>query len=335
MMQWKILAGLRFFLAWIVVCDHVKINFPDSGYQGFFSFFSKFNSLAAVLGFLLISGYSIASSIGRNSKGFYQRRILRIYPLYFCAVLFSLIPFWMHGKIIELPRGESVQPSWFTVFGNLLFLKSFVGSVDDIKTNVALWTLSIEVMCYLLAPLFFKASYKILILLILLSASFYLLSPYLYLIVSPDNKFPFPSELSYGLSFVLLLWVWLSGFFYFVHKDNKFSKIGLIGLGVITLLINSNYIGKSGLITYCVSCLVLIYLPYLKFPNFLLKIFNYLGNISYPLYLFHLPTFFVAYLLLGINNSILLVLLALLNSILFYHVIDIPIRIRKKPAPLS
>jgi peptidoglycan/LPS O-acetylase OafA/YrhL len=91
-MQWKVLAGLRFFLAWIVVCYHLKNFIPDYG-KDFLCTFGKLNGLTAVLGFLLISGYSIAHSLTKNPEGFYNRRFLRIYPLYFCAVIVSLIPF--------------------------------------------------------------------------------------------------------------------------------------------------------------------------------------------------------------------------------------------------
>jgi peptidoglycan/LPS O-acetylase OafA/YrhL len=54
-MQWKVLAGLRFFLAWIVVCYHLKNFIPDYG-KDFLCTFGKLNGLATVLGFLLISG---------------------------------------------------------------------------------------------------------------------------------------------------------------------------------------------------------------------------------------------------------------------------------------
>ena len=61
----------------------------------------------------------------------------------------------------------------------------------------------------------------------------------------------------------------------------------------------------------------------------LLNIFNYLGDISYPLYLFHIPPCIFSYSVLGIKDSISLVFLALLVSMLFYHAIDTPLRLRK------
>ena len=103
----------------------------------------------------------------------------------------------------------------------------------------------------------------------------------------------------------------------------------LVGLGSLVLLLNPTPTGKTGIVTYLFSSLVLIYSPYVQLPKPLLNIFNYLGDISYPLYLFHIPTFIFSSSVLGIKDSISLVFLALLVSMLFYHAIDTPLRLRK------
>lgn len=326
-MKWKVLAGLRFFLALVVVCYHLKDYVPDYG-KDLWCNLGKLNGLAAVLGFLLISGYSIANSISRNTEGFYQRRILRIYPLYFCAVFASLIPFLIIGEKVKLLRGEILQPDLWTVAGGLVFLQTFL--VGLIASNPPLWTLSIEVLCYALAPTFMKLRSQVLVIIISLSAAFYVVFPYLYQILN-KSKVPFYAGFKYGLPFCLFLWAWLLGFLYFKREKDNPSKVMLVGLGCLVLVLNQNHVGVLGILTYAMSSLVLIFAPHIRGPKVLLNIFNYLGDISYPLYLFHSPTLIVASAALGIKNSTTLVFVTLLVAMAFYHAVDVPIRSRKTP----
>lgn len=323
-MQWKILAGLRFFLAWIVLSSHLRFFVPagDPLLK-----FGKLGGLSAVLGFLLVSGYSIANSITKNPDGFYQRRVLRIYPLYVTAVILSLPSFWLLGSKIQVLKTEYIQPDLWTIAGNLTFLQGF--TFNTVGSNRALWTLSIELLCYLLAPIFIKLGSKILLILIGISSCLYAMYPYLNL--------AYYGRLSYGLPFLMLFWSWLLGFLYFLNKEKLSAKMILVVLGCILLELNQVHNNRFSLTTYLLSSLILIYSPYLKLPVTLGNLLSYLGNISYPLYLFHTPTLIFGYSVLGIKSSFELTFLCLLTSIIFYHAIDVPvnslIKLRKtKPA---
>ena len=316
-MHWKILAGLRFILSCIVLSCHLTY-FVSSTNPLVFP--AKLGGLTAVLGFFLISGYSIANSIKRNPKGFYQRRIFRIYPLYICAIIFSLVPFLILGKNIHLlGSAEFIQPTVKEVIGNLLFLQGF--KIQRLSSDPVVWTLSIEVLCYLLAPLFAKIGNKALLIIIALSSLLYASFPYLHL--------SYYSDLQYGLGFFMLLWAWLLGFFYFYNQEKTYSRFLLVGLGCLLILVNNLYIDQLGIFVYIFSSLVLIYSPQLKLSKKLLSISNYLGNISYPLYLLHIPSLIVSYSILNIRNPILLVCSSLLASMFFYHVIEVPIHSKK------
>jgi len=87
MTNWSVLSGLRFALALIVVLGHytLLINNKD---QGFFAI-EIFEQMSAVYGFLVLSGYSIGASLERQAKGYYLRRIIRIYPLYICILIIA------------------------------------------------------------------------------------------------------------------------------------------------------------------------------------------------------------------------------------------------------
>jgi peptidoglycan/LPS O-acetylase OafA/YrhL len=324
-MKWQILAGLRFFLAWIVLCVHERGDFVDS--DNVLLYFHKFGGISAVVGFLLISGYSIANSIAKKPEKFYQRRLLRIYPLYFCAVIISLLPFVFLGSSFKTEPYVVVEPSWFVLGGNLLFLQGFI--LNPILTNISVWTLSIEVFCYILAPLFIKLDKKIIFSLILISSLVYGSYPYLY------HYFHVPGYafVSYGLPFLTFLWAWLLGFSYYFNQDNLYFKIGMVGLGV--LLLKLNPLVNGGILalgTYLLVCGVLIGVKNIKLPRAVLNVFNYLGDISYPLYLFHMPALIFSKYVLKIDNAFELMFIALLTSVFFYHTVDVPLRFKKATA---
>src|ERR1019366_8528321 len=105
--SWEALALLRFFLAWIVLSQHLT---SVTDHSGWVEALSSFDGKAAVVGFLLVSGYSIAASLDRESEGFYRRRFLRVYPLYFFAIVFAVaLEAWTKGHV-----------PWVRAAGNLL-----------------------------------------------------------------------------------------------------------------------------------------------------------------------------------------------------------------------
>jgi peptidoglycan/LPS O-acetylase OafA/YrhL len=328
-MKWKVLAGLRFFLAAIVLCYHLKDFVPQYSNDWLCSF-GRLNGLAAVLGFLIVSGYSIANSIHKEPRGFYQRRVFRIYPLYFCAILFSLIPFVFLGNKFTILGQDYYQPDVATVLGNFALLQTFF--VDSLPSNIVLWTLSIEVFCYLLTPGLAKLNNRFLALLIGLSSTFYVLFPFLQKFLITGSDLPFYSRWKFGIPFCLFLWAWLLGFLYARIEKQSYVKLFVIGYGCVLIGLNSQHIGKIGILTYAMSALILVSASSLKLPPALLKIFDYLGNLSYPLYLFHIPTFILLYGV-GITSSFSLLFVAFLVSMAFYHMIDVPLRSKKAQSP--
>jgi peptidoglycan/LPS O-acetylase OafA/YrhL len=314
--QWSILAGLRFFLAFIVVCHHLSHCVPNND---FLVSFQSFSGFSAVIGFLLISGFSIAQSISKGVKGFYKRRFVRVYPLYIAAIIVSLVPFILAGhEIIALDSTKYHQPTLMNLVGNLFFLQGFF--VFPLGSNGVVWTLSVEVICYILAPLFVRLNTKTILLFIAVSSICYILFSQLD-IPSKDIAF-----LRYGLPFILLLWAWLLGFFYFFHAEKNLAKVLLISLGCFLLGFHGGIFGNFATFTYLLSALALIYSSSIRLPERILNMFNYLGEISYPLYLFHTPAILIGYAVIRLKNSFSLLLLSLIFSVFFYHVVDMPIR---------
>ena len=314
--QWSILAGLRFFLAWVVACHHLSHCVPNNDLLVSFQSFSGFS---AVLGFLLISGYSIASSISKGTTGFYRRRFIRVYPLYLTAIVVSLIPFLIAGhEIVVLDATTYHQPTLINFGGNLFFLQGFI--VFPLGSNGVIWTLSVEVVCYLLAPLLVKLKPQIILLLIAISAGCYLTFSQ---IVLPAKDIAF---LRYGLPLLLLSWAWLLGFFYYFHAKETLSKVSIVLLGCFLLGFHGGNYGVLANFTYVLSALLLVYAAEIALPQKLCKVLDYLGELSYPLYLFHTPAILLGYAVMGLKNSFSLMLLSLIFSVLVYHLVDLPIR---------
>lgn len=324
-MQWKVLGGLRFLLAGFIVCAQLSpfILHPE---KDFLYELRRITPIGDVIALLLISGYSIANSITKNPEGFYKRRIIRIYPLYFCAIILSILPFLFFGPEIQLHGQVHRQPDLVSVVGYLTLLQGFV--FGSLSANSPLWPLGILAFAYLFTPIFNRFSSKVLICIIGISASLYVLIPYFYQVLY-QNKLPYYSFLGYNLPFCLFLWVWLLGFLYFREQEKRWAKILLIG-GCIMLIMNQSHTGIISIIVYLLTCMVLIYSAQIKLPSWLINSFNYLGNIAYPFYLFHKPTFVFSYKILGVNNSVTLMLLSLVVGMFFYHAIDIPLRSRNR-----
>lgn len=316
-MEWKVLAGIRFLLAWVVCCSHLKwFGISELKILSFY----HLDSFSAVLGFLLISGYSIGISVKKRTEGFYQRRLVRLYPLYFFSIIFSLIPFAFLGERIPSPTAEVfVKPEWLDVVSNLFFLQGFTS--DPISSNPILWTLSIEVFFYLFAPVLIRMSSRNILILTILSALLYMRYPRLGL--------PYYSHIKWGIAGLLLLWPWLLGFLYSREEEHRDVLGGLmIGLGCLALAFNS-YEENFTSFTYVLSCLAVMYGAKISLPKPVGNAFNYLGDLSYPLYLFHVPAYVLGYSMLKINAPLGLAAFALLVSAAFYHGVDRPLRFRK------
>jgi peptidoglycan/LPS O-acetylase OafA/YrhL len=109
--NWALLGGLRFFLAFIVLTAHLGWYLPKSDP---FLKFDKFSPVVAVLGFLLISGFSIAASLNASPKGYYFRRFIRIFPLYIFSISISVL--------IPLITNKAIQIDWYLIVANIFFL---------------------------------------------------------------------------------------------------------------------------------------------------------------------------------------------------------------------
>jgi len=317
--SWKILGGLRFVLAMIVCLGHLSRFAPDSGLinRGLLRF-GSFGATAAVFGFLLISGYSIAHSITISPKGYFKRRMLRIYPLYLLGIGLALLPFTFVPSPVHGLGADFELPDLATIAGNLLMLQGII--VHPISSNAPLWTLGVEVCCYLLAPLFVRAPRSAVTAIIVLSSIAYAAFPAFHLV--------FFSQLLFGLPFLFMVWAWLTGFVLYFHRHDSRYRIGVPCLGTLLFSTNRLFMTRFSIFTYVASSTLILFADEIELPGVVLAFLNYCGEVSYPVYIFHVPVLLFCYAVLKIRNGLAMVLAVLLCSAFFYYLVDQPIRRR-------
>jgi peptidoglycan/LPS O-acetylase OafA/YrhL len=314
--RWEVLAVLRFVLAWIVTCGHVTANFSDVGPVT--HFISDFGAKAAVVGFFLVSGYSIAGSLGRGRSGFYRRRFVRVYPIYAVALLMALALEFLLPAVVQMPRGDPTERhGLIAAFGNFFFLQTFV--VKPISFNVAVWSLAIEVSYYLVAPILDHLPKWVVPAVIAISSVSYAAPRHddwgvLYFVFTRLNA------LEYA-------WAWFMGYYLFAHR--RPAVLAIFAVLGSALILQNRYLNPDpySVATFLGTLLVIFacgtgMLPRWS-PALGKRALNLLGDLSYPLYLVQFPIFTAAWMLFGISNGVAIATLCLLGAIAAYYAIDV------------
>jgi len=313
-MEWPVLGLIRFLLAIIVADSHLAWFIrPDSKVLAI----GNFSGLAAVLGFLLISGYSIAASYAKQQHGFYFRRALRIFPLYALAIVMAALgPLILQKMPINL-SGDTFAPSGSgQLIGNLLLLQGFV--VRPPATNPVLWTLSVEAFFYIVTPLIARSSQRSVLIVSGASAAVYGLARFLNL--------PFYTELLFGINVILFGWAWLLGFWIYHGKHNNNTLVIAYGIGVCAIAQNNSHLMFLWPVTWTIAILGVGFAQYVHYHKGLARACSLLGDISYPLYLFHLFAFELIFVFKLSTFGVLYLFGASIVAILLDFAFDRPVK---------
>ncbi|WP_321865736.1 acyltransferase family protein [Paraburkholderia tropica] len=308
--QWAILAALRFFLSASVVFGHFSLYVRTDHTRIFGD--GYLNPGSAVFGFFILSGFSIAASVARETDGFYARRVVRIWPLYLSAIVFGLVVSALlvpHGAVLplglSLPREGVLQ-----TVASLLMLQTIV--TYAIPTVAPIWSLSAEWWHYMISPILKRLSNALL-------AVWVIASFIAYLMIQPSPGHGIDA-LPHGLAIVVSSWMWVTGFLYYRLRGTP--------IGFVVLALPSTFALTLGHFTGAplfISIFVLVVSSEIRLPAPLIQKFNFLGDYSYPLYLFHWPAF-IAALALGSNRSATTLGAAFLVSLIALYAIDFPAR---------
>lgn len=308
---WAVLGMLRFAMAFVVFASH------SSGYlSGWLSNGPMLGPYGAVLVFFAVSGYSIAHSLRNGSAGFYQRRIDRIYPLYFFSLVLGALPFLFWGPAIVHGNFflEAPATPWSYV-AQFFFLQGIL--TPHFPTAGPTWSLAIEAVYYAAAPLLIRLSERWILALAGLSALCYCFHDSLgaATFIDPHDHAPF----------VFLLWAWLGGFWFYRHRDQRRAQLALMFVGVGMIGVYDQTPERFTSLTCMLGAFLLSQahaMPWLS-PK-MQRLGNWLGNISYPLYICHEVFYCLLIPALPSVPGWIISLLVLVCVVLAYHLIDAP-----------
>jgi len=344
--HWALLALTRFLLSMIVYLGHLGTTI---GYNELTYAWREYGEFAAVAGFFIISGFSIANSIEQRPKRYILRRFWRIWPTYLFSFFFCTLP-----AVFILPRYESLYPSspqingqhitgWLIV-NNLFMLQGLF--LPALEANVVTWTLAIEEWCYLSAPIFRRCSGLVI-------AAFIAISAYCYS-HSEDFSWLRLASQTGAKSALAFAWAWLLGFYFFRYRTSILAQLTLFLLPVWLFCIANETAGKYSVFTLLATTLVIAYGGTImslteRLPESLVEmewasgkvvsikwihirnLLVFLGNVSFPLYIIHYPLFFLIFRLTKCRDHWTYITSVFLLSVAVYFVIDRPNRKRWQP----
>ncbi len=344
------LNALRFFAAFLVVLHHaeqVKLKY------GVFNLkeFSLFNNGGlAVTFFFVLSGFLITFLLLKEHakkntisiRKFYIRRILRIWPLYFLLVLIGTIILPLILSFIDTQF--ELNYSFYDVFLYYVFFTPFmVNILFGGGLLEPLWSIGVEELFYIYwAPLFKKLKKHfvvIITLVILIKLSLLLFFEY------SDYRNSTSHQVIKILKFEAMA---IGGLFSYLiyHSKKEIGKMGifskpaqivilffiLLRIGFVNKLIETAPIFKQIFKTFILSDLLMmlcfvwiiinVSLNPKKIINLDLKPLNFLGEISYGIYMYHLLVIFTV--IVGLK-SILNSFSPITSTLLFYSIITVGI----------
>lgn len=328
--QFPNLNGLRFIAAALVIIHHVEqfkhfLGLPNYKSVAFVDLIGK----ASVVLFFVLSGFLITYLLlveeqrkGTISiKNFYIRRTLRIWPLYFFIVLaaFFILPYIPFLHIPDLSE-QLHDHFWTKLLLYVFFLPNLVlGLYPLVPFASQLWTIGYEEQFYLIWPLLIKKiknkNY------IFFGIIFgFLIFKFLVLFVF-DDYLARINQLKTAEVFFLMPSIdcmAIGGAFAYLLFRKKpilnwfFSKGFQIVLyaSILVLVLTGTFIPFFNHQVYSVLCGLLI-LNLAANPKCLISLeykpLDYLGKISYSIYMYHILVIVIVLKLLalvGINNVI-------------------------------
>lgn len=258
-----IVNALRAFAAVFVAWGHF------SGGQGVWLSWSGLYGYTGVDIFFVISGFIIPYSLFRgqytlrNFGRFVVKRGVRLYPPYLISIPISIVA--ANAVLRPLSPVAGLHITGLQLFYHLLFVNDIAGAP---WVNVVYWTLAVEWQWYLLAALFFG---------LMVSGS--ALLRFCPVVAAMVAYFLIPND---RMIFHFLP-IFLIGVFVFQHK------IGLIGRERLLALIAAMLWAMRGPTGWIVASIAAATGLLIAFVSFRHSAANFLGDVSYSVYLLHLP----------------------------------------------
>ena len=262
--------------------------------------------------FFVLSGFFIAYTYSKNKwkwNHFYTNRMIRIYPPFLFAVILSIVAMFIIAAVnpamvnhgVEKPIAMSISNAYtrfdFMSIVKILFFQPHRG--QWVGSNLSLWSLSAEFFFYILAPLvILRKRWAFYI-----SIPLYLIGWYLdfehFTDVNTVGEFVFEHCFYFFTGIMVFDFISTKDWKKYVPSKTV-SYILLLGITAIMIALGALSLYPYGDLTSVVMTILSIFIL-LKYPitnNYIKKIGKFLGNISYSLYVSHLPIYFLLYLAL-------------------------------------
>lgn len=291
----------RTFLAMMVVFQHL----------------GKMNSTGAyaVFGFYILSGY-LMTFIMQNNYGYRlsgiskyaTNRFLRIYPIYWVSLVFSVILILLVGETFSSGYNVSLYyPQNITeAVRNILPLFSFRG--DYPKLIPQAWTLTVEIFFYILIGLGLSKNKRLVSYWLAISLIYHLIAIFMefgwekrYFTI-PAASLPFATG-AFIYHFKYLILTNISSISGKAEEHLPFILIYALILNWYAGLESGHVHGIFFYTNYILCSLMIVVLSERKtLPFITKKIDQRIGNYSYPIYLIHMQVGLVVSFFLGITG---------------------------------
>lgn len=279
-----------------------------------------------VVAFFVISAFTICMSIEKEKvfsfKNYIIKRFLRVAPMYY-LVLF--IAFLLGGNEYY-SQLFNVNNNVYSLIYHMSFLNWFSAKHQNNFIGVE-WSVPIEFSYYLIIPfllMFLKKNKETLLFALIISGLITLFGYLFYVNSSSEMLFNW-SLIKYFFSFIYGIFIYLifiSTNFFEKKAYSKFALlISLFGF-IVYVILGFGY--KDFVVTIFIGLIILVCKKKTGVSIFLFenKIIQYIGNISYSIYLIHMIFFYhlSKYLELFKNPYIVFIVTMIISSFTYYLV---------------
>jgi len=338
--RYQVLDSLRGIAAMSVFLFHITMVLPDSWREGVIWNSINLSPLhlfitgdQPVILFFVLSGFVLSIIFFSERKipyiSFVIKRIVRLYFPYVISIVFAIILFlWLsRGGIASL--GKLFNKLWIDQINMKMVVDHFlfIGNYNIYAFNIVIWTLIHEMRISFIIPILvllanrfsWKVNLALGIGLSMVGAGFHL--------IFQEPYQPVYKTFLYILMFIVGILL-SKNRFYLISKYRSLTNKRKMLLTVIgsVLYIYADFLRNPLLIdwvtTIAVAILLIILLSSPLASKILLwKPFQFLGEISYSLYLYHLPILLgLIYLFYGKLPLLIIVSLSLLITIIVSRV---------------
>lgn len=329
-MQYSLLNLFRFLAAYLVVLHHFAYRIPPFD-EGFLNNFIG-NGHFAVTFFFVLSGFVMVISnqkttfINSSEKiRFWKKRAIRLLPLYYFAILLFIL--FQLGVNWPIKKLELIL--------NLFGLQAWSLNAYA-ELNPPAWSLSVEFLFYFLTPfiLLYLSKIKLRSSVILTGIIWFVtIVVFVMLMLSyGDEKLNFNFfpliHISTFLIGIITGKIWLKDRDQ-IKFNNNHRVLLLVIVATLVCTFNTTYFHGKHIALFAPMFAILIYLFTLfersvniKLPS---KTFNFLGDLSYPIYILHWPFIKYFHYYIGDGNNMEWLLKYSVGLIFFCVIVNLTI----------